>query len=157
MRMRNGVMLVVAALTLLCACVPVSAQSAHGLEVSDARWKYLTAREESNFPQSRSSIGPSMNFSTATVATHHVSALFRNAGAKTVKAVTWEYVFFKDSARTRVLRSYKFRSGKTLRPGESARLQAWSLRPRASEHEAVRVTRVEYEDGTSWRSPKAEN
>ena len=157
MRMRNGMMLVAAALTLLCVCAPASAQSPHGLEVSDARWKYLTAREESNFPQSRSSIGPSMNFSTATVATHHVSALFRNAGAKTVKSLTWEYVFFKDATRTRMLRNYKFRSGKKLRPGESARLEAWSLKPRASEYEAVRVVRVEYEDGTSWRSPKAEN
>lgn len=157
MRMRNVLTLFAAALALLCAQARVSAQGPHGLEVSEARWKYLTAGEESNFPRSRSSVGPSMNFSTATVATHSVSALFRNVGAKAVKSVTWEYVFFEDAARTRVLRHYKFRSGKRLGPGESARLEAWSLRPRASEYGAVRVTRVVYEDGSSWRSPKVKN
>lgn len=157
MRVRKGLTLVAAALTLLCAWAEASAQGPHGLEVSDARWRYLTAREESNFPRSQSSIGPSMNFSTASVATHAVSALFRNAGAKAVKSLTWEYVFFKDAARTRVLRGDKFRSGKSLRPGESARLETWSFKPRASEYEAVRVVRVEYEDGTFWRSPKVKN
>ena len=124
------------------------------LEISDPQWVYLSVRESSNFPNPAPSGAPDGLMSSTTAATHSVSALFRNNGSKTVKSVTWEYVFFKDEQRTRVEKRHTFRGKQEIRPGESVRLKNFSYRPRATEYAAVRVVRVDYTDGTSWRVGK---
>ena len=155
MKFKLSLVLVVAAFALLCAQPSASAQdgaTAPAVEISDPQWIYLSVRESSNFPSTAPSSDPDGLMSSTSAATHAVSALFRNTGTKTVKSVTWEYVFFKDEQRTRVEKRHTFRGKQEIRPGESVRLKNFSYRPRATEYAAVRVVRVDYADGTSWRA-----
>ena len=148
-------LVVLAAFVLLSAASPAARAQEDGttppLEISDPQWTYLSVRESSNFPSTAPSGDPDGLMSSTSAATHAVSALFRNTGTKTVKSVTWEYVFFKDEQRTRVEKRHTFRGKQEIRPGESVRLKNFSYRPRATEYAAVRVVRVDYADGTSWR------
>ncbi|HLL70629.1 MAG TPA: hypothetical protein VK363_04300 [Pyrinomonadaceae bacterium] len=147
---------VLAAFVLLCVSSSARAQDGAQppLEVSDPQWIYLSVRESSNFPSTAPSGDPDGLMSSTSAATHAVSALFRNTGTKTVKSVTWEYVFFKDEQRTRVEKRHTFRGKQEIRPGEAARLKNVSYRPRATEYASARVVRVDYTDGTTWRADK---
>lgn len=150
-------LVVLAAFVLLCVSPPARAQEESAppqLEVSDPQWIYLSVRESSNFPSTAPSGDADGLMSSTSAATHAVSALFRNTGSKTVKSVTWEFLFFKDEQRTRVEKRHTFRGKQEIRPGESARLKNVSYRPRATEYAAVRVVRVDYTDGTTWRADK---
>jgi hypothetical protein len=90
--------------------------------------------------------------------TDEVSALFRNTGRKTIRSVTWKYIFYKDKQRTDVLATYTFSSGKRIEPGASARLKesvsALSGPRRWTDYHGVIVSRIQYADGTVWRSAK---
>lgn len=145
---------VLAAFVLLCLSPYARAQESTQppLEISDPQWIYLSVRESSNFPSTAPSGDADGLMSSTTAATHAVSALFRNTGSKTVKSITWEYVFFKDEQRTRVEKRHTFRGKQEIRPGESARLKNFSYKPRSTEYGAVRALRVDYADGTSWRA-----
>lgn len=141
---------------VLFASVPARAQSSHGLEVSEPKWRYLSVRESADYRPSFSSDRSSAGMSTLAVGTHEVSALFENRGAKTVKSVVWEYVFFKDTTQTAVKRKHTFRDSKRINPGEAVRPKHLLVTPRAtgSVYDVVRIVRVEYEDGTVWRASK---
>ena len=149
-------LIVLAAFALLCVSPSARAQDGAQppLEVSDPQWMYLSVRESSNFPSTAPSGDADGLMSSTSAAMHAVSALFRNTGSKTVKSVTWEYVFFKDEQRTRVEKRHTFRGKQEIRPGESARLKNVSYRPRATEYASARVVRVDYTDGTTWRADK---
>ncbi|MFL6274579.1 MAG: hypothetical protein ACJ74G_05145 [Blastocatellia bacterium] len=77
-----------------------------------------------------------------------------NLGHKTIRTVTWEYVFFRDSANLRVLKKYKFRNKKQIAAGERAVLKSgWAYGPAPSGYQAVHVLRIEYTDGSRWQAP----
>ncbi|HJR07760.1 MAG TPA: hypothetical protein VJ842_10905 [Pyrinomonadaceae bacterium] len=150
---------VLAAFVLLSASPAAHAQESvtttpPPLEISDPQWLYLSVRESSNFPNTAPSGDADGLMTSTTAATHAVSALFHNTGTKTVKSVTWEYVFFKDEQRTRVEKRHTFRGKQEIRPGAAVRLKNFSYRPRPTEYSAARVLRVDYADGTSWRADK---
>lgn len=156
MKTSTGVIVLASFAVLLFAGVTASAQSAHGLEVSEPQWRYLSGRESGDYKPSFASDRVDASTAALSTGTHEVSALFRNTGAKTVKSVVWEYVFFKDTAQTEVKRKHTFRDRKRISPGESLRSKRWLVTPR--EHglvyDAARVVRVEYEDGTVWQAAK---
>ena len=82
-------------------------------------------------------------------------ALVRNGSEKTVKAVTWDFVFYEDVKRERETRRFQFRTKETLKPGEMKFLTTSVDESAPTSYSAVVIERVEYEDGTTWQRASA--
>ncbi|HVQ37632.1 MAG TPA: hypothetical protein VMS31_08865 [Pyrinomonadaceae bacterium] len=90
----------------------------------------------------------------------------RNTGAKTIRLVDWDYVFF-DSASQTVSGRLEFTSEEKVGPGKNKELIAMSRKPPAptvSVYELIKneregldgevvLVRIEYTDGTVWQRP----
>lgn len=93
-------------------------------------------------------------------------ATLRNDGAKAVREIDWDYVFFDAETRQELGRR-QFTSAAKLAPGKSKEFsftvptpptqkisaQALDRREREGLNEQVVVVRVRYEDGTEWQRP----
>jgi hypothetical protein len=91
-------------------------------------------------------------------------AKVRNAGARAVEVVFWEYQFTETANPTNVVRR-QFLCGMQIKPGKEKELQAFSPagpsdvigveslanRPGELFAEKVTINRVEYADGTIWQ------
>lgn len=87
----------------------------------------------------------------------------KNAGAKTIKAIDWDYLFF-DAEGREVIGVHQFTSAERIRPGQRKPLSVLMLEPpaqvvsagKAADKELrsvkgqVILRRIEYEDGTTW-------
>jgi hypothetical protein len=147
-KMRIGFVLMTVALVALLAPVVAVAQDQPDVEVSNLQWQHdvnKNYRVRGNFSRSPA---PSPDFM------QEVSADFRNAGTRTVKFVTWEYVVYADSDTTKEFRTYKFRSKAPLRPGESMRLSKQGVGIQYGRRVEARIVRVDYADGSVWRRAK---
>ena len=96
---------------------------------------------------------------------YRYKVLVKNAGAKTVKLIDWDYVFLDPNTRQEVARR-QFTSEEKVRPGKDRELEVFILSPpfltvnagasRTGEApfvEQVILMRVEYSDGTIWQRP----
>ena len=151
MKVRIGCVIVFMACVSLLYVAPVSvvAQTRPDIEVSDLQWTHDVNRKFRLKRPYKHYSAPAPDF------VQEVSAVFRNAGTKPVKSVSWEYVVYEDSNPSKVVRVYKFRSKVMLRPGESARLSKQGLSIQHRRQVEARVARVEYADGTVWQRAKA--
>lgn len=91
---------------------------------------------------------------------------FNNGGAKAIQALEWEYVFLDPATQAEAGR-HSYSHKVKLRPGKTTELFGVSDSPPTRVVDAskpdkpepgryaerVRVTRIEYEDGTFWRRP----
>ena len=79
----------------------------------------------------------------------------RNTGIKTIKAVTWEYIFYSDPQMSQVLKTYRIYSKKQIRAGQTKVLQGKNEAPVNSQiqYTKVRPVKIEYADGTVWETP----
>jgi hypothetical protein len=91
-------------------------------------------------------------------------ATLKNGGAKSIKELDWDYVFF-DAATQQELGRRQFTSTAKIAPGKSKEfsftvpapptrkisVQALDRRERDGLSEQVVVVRILYEDGTEWR------
>ncbi len=150
----NVVLLMVAAAVLLAVPYTAAAQDAPGLGVSDAQFTY-DVNANVGVEGAYTGKSPAPVTTAADSPVQRVSALFSNQGAKAIRSVTWEYVAFEDAGLTKVRRVYSVRSKKSIRPGESVRLWKDGYRLDNSPYRKARVTRVEFEDGTTWQSTRA--
>ena len=89
----------------------------------------------------------------------------KNAGAKTIKAVDWDYLFF-DAPGGQVIGVHQFTSAERILPGKRKQLSMLMLEPpaqvvsagKAADKELQSIKgqvihrRNEYEDGTTWKS-----
>jgi hypothetical protein len=82
--------------------------------------------------------------------TRETYALVRNTGAKTVKFVTWEYVFYADAKHERELRRFRFRTKQKLAPGEMKFLTTGVDEEAPSSFGSVFIQAIEFEDGTIY-------
>lgn len=89
--------------------------------------------------------------------TRYESSLqLKNAGAKAIRAVEWEHVFYADMGRTNELRRFKLRRETKVGPGEQKFVsQSVPYEARANltnkPRQAAVLTRVEYADGSVWQ------
>jgi len=88
----------------------------------------------------------------------------RNGGAKTIKAVDWDYIFFEPGTEVEIGR-HQFGSEEKIRPGKSGELERMILAPPTQTVSAealskgkgplfdgrVVLMRIEYSDGTVWQ------
>lgn len=151
MNRRTANVLVVAFIVLLAVPLPLVAQSAPGLEVSNFQSRYVPAWG------TRNGMSDPVSDVNYTPARFELSAVFRNTGAKVITSVSWECLFFSDAQQTEVMLKHKFRDAKRIAPGEEARLKRVSQRGAATAYKTVRITRVVYADGAVWQATKAGN
>ncbi|HYJ88813.1 MAG TPA: hypothetical protein VEW46_22305 [Pyrinomonadaceae bacterium] len=92
------------------------------------------------------------------------SVQVRNNGAKVIKAIDWDYVFFDLNNQSELGRR-QFRTEEKIAPGKSKELKSFIRTPptqtvsihsldkneRANLGEAVVIVRVEYLDGSVWQ------
>ena len=161
MNKQTRTILLVAGAILLVAPISILAQGLPHLEVSDPQVRYdVNSRFNLHTAGSTTSQRSPL---TITQPIGEVSALFYNTGTKTIKSVTWEYLFFKDSTETKLLKIHTSRAKTVLPPGDSIRLrkEGYNLEPRlpirkmnTAPYKKARVIRIEYEDGTIWHGGK---
>lgn len=77
-------------------------------------------------------------------------ALVRNTGTRTVKSVTWSYVFYEDAARTKELGRAQFATKEKIGPGEMKFLTEQVAKAAPTAYGDVVIDRVEYADGAVW-------
>ena len=91
---------------------------------------------------------------------------FRNDGAKTIKAIDWDYVFFdgethNELGRHQFTSERKILSGKNVEitfmigtpPTRTISVNALNKKERVGLGESVEIVGIEYADGSSWRRP----
>lgn len=89
----------------------------------------------------------------------HLTIEVGNTGTKTIAAIEWEYYAANDAAADSVRRNVSFRSEDLkLTPDKRSKLTRrvhhYSDKFVTSFNlDTVRITRVEYEDGSSWQRP----
>jgi hypothetical protein len=101
-----------------------------------------------------------------TVKGYLYEARVRNTGTKKIKALDWEYVF-ADAFDGSVVARHRFHSPVRMAPGKEAKLSEFAVaaptkvvnakaieqNPDAPYAEQVRITRIEYADGSVWIRP----
>lgn len=150
---------VVCAAWVVLACASAQAQDAPGVNVSDPRWVYL---QDGYFSRNThfSAGGSSGGYAASNPPLYEVSTLLRNVGEKSIKSVTWEYVFYGKGQPSEVVYSHRFKSGKRIEPGQSVRLKEYlpaasgNGPKRFTDSYAVRISRLKYTDGTVWEAAK---
>jgi hypothetical protein len=151
MKTGNRYKLTAASLILLIVPFTAMAQAPPALEVSDPQFAYdVSAKLEVRGGYTGKNPAPATTVTDSPV--QRVSALFRNRGAKAIRSVAWEYVVFEDAEQTKVRHVYRILSKRMLHPGGSARLWKEGYHLDDSPYREARVTRIEYADGTTWRS-----
>ena len=78
-----------------------------------------------------------------------VSVVVKNVGKKTVRTVEWEYLLFEKGGPEPIKR-YRVCTKKLILPNEQAELTK-EVTPKGQEQQ-VRLSRIEYSDGSVWRS-----
>ena len=77
--------------------------------------------------------------------------LVKNVGAKTIKAISWDYVFFKDAAREHELKRHKYNSKKKIAPGETKFVSEYVDQRAASKYQTVLINKINFADGSFWQ------
>ncbi|HYE12892.1 MAG TPA: hypothetical protein VD968_00435 [Pyrinomonadaceae bacterium] len=150
-----------ALLTTIALCALAAAQSgaaAGGVEVVGFDWKYDGYLPVETVRNSKSATSTRVRRGTDYVFKYRAQATVKNAGAKAVKAVEWDFVF-SEAEGGRELKRYKLRSKQQVRPGATALLSEdvfikpeESTRHISDGRRSVSVTRVEFSDGSEWRA-----
>ena len=98
---------------------------------------------------------------------YRYTMVVKNAGAKVIKQIDWDYVFLDAQTGAEVAR-HRFTSEEKVRPGKDKELEVLILAPPvrtvsardakggaqpATHSERVVIMRVEYADGSAWQSP----
>jgi hypothetical protein len=154
--------LMLCALAALAAAQGGGAGGAPGLEVTGSEWKYEgyapfeVVRSGKTAESVRTARGTDYVFKYASRLT------VKNSGARAFRLVEWGHVFF-DPETGKELRRYRLQSKERVAPGAALTLsKAVFIKPGESTRhlnagrQRVEVTRVEYDDGTSWRAAEPE-
>lgn len=149
-------------LCALAALAPAQAGGekggAPGVEVVGFEWKYDGYAPVEVVQSGKSSVTLSVKRTTGYVFKYAARLTVKNSGAKAVRAVEWEHVFF-DPEDGKELKRYRLQSKQQVAPGATLSLSKEVLigpdentRHLTAGKQRVRLTRVEFADGTVWRS-----
>lgn len=162
-----------AALTsLLLVALVVASLSAQALDdkaaapdvsVLNFDWKYAghvraeTVKGNESISSTDTSTALKMSRKTIYVFKYTAKATLKNTGARTIKAVSWDYIF-TDAKEQKELKRYRLQSKQQILPGETQLLtRDVGLDPKDSARhiaigkQSIEITRIEYTDGTVWR------
>lgn len=126
-------------------------------------WKYAgyeraeTVKGNESISNTDSSTSVKMARKTIYVFKYTAKATLRNGGAKTIKAIFWDYVF-TDAREQKELKRYKLQSKQQILPGETVLLvRDVVLDPKdearhlTTGKQSVEITKIEYTDGSIWK------
>jgi hypothetical protein len=153
------------AMILLCALATLAAaqeaddrRMAQGVEVVGFAWKYDGYAPVEVVQSGRSGSTLSMKRGTNYVFKYTARLTVRNSGAKAVKSVEWDHVFFNPDGG-KELKRYHLQSKQQVAPGSTQALSKEVLigpdentRHITAGRQRIRLTRVEFADGTVWRA-----
>ena len=161
-----------AALTWLLLAGLVIVSGAQTLDGNDAApdvsilsfgWKYAgyqraeTVKGNESISSSDTSTAVKMSRKTIYVFKYTARAALKNTGAKTIKTVSWDYIF-TDAKDQKELKRYRLQSKQQVLPGETQTLtRDVELDPKENTRhitigkQSVEITRIEYTDGSNWR------
>jgi hypothetical protein len=127
-------------------------------------WKYAgygradTVKGNESISSTDTSTAIKMSRKTIYVFKYTAKATLKNTGAKTIKAVSWDYIF-TDAKERKELKRYKLQSKQQLLPGETQLLtRDVELDPKDNTRyittgkQSIEITRIEYTDGSVWKS-----
>ncbi|MEP6912582.1 MAG: hypothetical protein ABI923_07495 [bacterium] len=77
--------------------------------------------------------------------------LVRNVGARTIKTIYWDYVFFSDAAMEHELKRHKYHTKKKIAPGQVKFVSEYVDRRAASKFQTVFINKIEFADGSMWQ------
>ena len=152
MRLRNGMaFLATISLSLIISVTAVAQQSAN-LEVSNPQFVDDVNRKLNVYNTNGSTASKLAPIVMGVY--QEAAALFRNTGSKPIKGVVWEFISYKDAARTKVQSIVTSRSKSVISPGESVRLSKVGRLLNHTQFNEAKVVSIEYEDGTIWKGTK---
>lgn len=161
-----------ALISLLLAGLMIVSTSAQKIDDSAAApdvsvlsfdWKYAgyvrseTVKGNESISSTDTSTAVKLSRKTIYVFKYTGRATLKNAGAKTIKIVSWDYVF-TDAKEQKELKRYKLQSKQQILPGETQLLSRdVELDPKDNTRhmtgkQSVEITRIEYTDGSVWKS-----
>jgi hypothetical protein len=142
---------------------PADERPAPDVSVISIDWKYSgydrseTVKEKGSKNTTESSIGYRIARRPLYVFKYTAKATLRNAGLKTIKSLSWDYVFV-DGKDQKELKRHKLQSKVQILPGETQTLaKEVGLDPKESTvyintgKQQVEIVRIEYTDGSVWR------
>jgi hypothetical protein len=126
-------------------------------------WKYAgyvraeTVKGNESISSTDTSTAVKMSRKTIYVFKYTAKATLKNTGAKTIKTISWDYIF-TDAKERKELKRYKLQSKQQLLPGETQLLtRDVELDPKDNTRyittgkQSIEITRIEYTDGSVWR------
>lgn len=127
-------------------------------------WKYAgymrmeTVKGNESISSTDTSTSVKMSRKTIYVFKYTARATLKNTGTKTIKTVSWDYIF-TDAKEPKELKRYKLQSRQQVLPGEAQTLMRdVALDPEDNtQHittgkQSIEITRIEYTDGSVWRN-----
>jgi hypothetical protein len=131
---------------------------APGVDVTAFEWKYEGYAPVEIVDSGKTVLTMSVKRNTRYVFKYTAKLTVKNSGAKAVKAVEWDHVFVGREGGAE-LKRYRLQAKQQIAPGASQTLsKEVFIRPEESTRhigegrQRVRVTRVEFADGTVWRA-----
>ena len=137
--------------------------SAPDVSILSFDWKYAgyeraeTVKGNETISSTDTSTAVKMSRKTIYVFKYTAKATLKNTGAKTIKAVSWDYIF-ADAKEQKELRRYKLQSKQQVLPGETQTLiRDVGIDPKdntrhiSTGKQSIEITKIEYTDGSVWR------
>jgi hypothetical protein len=137
--------------------------AAPDLSIISFDWKYAgyqrmeTLKENESGPTSDGSTSYKVSRRTVYVFKYTAKATLKNTGSKTIKAVSWDYVF-TDTKEQKELKRYSLQSKQQILPNETQTLMRdVGLDPKENTRhistgkQGIDITKIEYTDGSVWR------
>ncbi len=152
---------------LIIASLPAQAlddtAAAPDVSVLGFDWKYAgyvraeTVKGNESISSTDTATALKMSRKTIYVFKYTAKATLKNTGAKTIKTVSWDYIF-TDAKEQKELKRYRLQSKQQIPPGEMQLLSRdVELDPKDNTRhittgkQSVEITRIEYTDGSVWR------
>lgn len=143
--------------------LPEKDATAPDLSIISFDWKYAgyqrmeTLKENESGPTTDGSTSYKVSRKTTYVFKYTAKATLKNTGSKTIKNVSWDYVF-TDARDGKELKRYSFQSKQQMLPGDTQTLlRDIGLDPKENTRhisigkQGVEIIKIEYTDGSVWR------
>lgn len=133
-------------------------EGAPGLDVTGFDWRYEGYMPVEMVDSGRTGMTTSVKRNTRYVFKYVSKLTLKNSGAKAVKSVEWEHLFVEREGG-KELKRYRFQAKQRISAGSSQTVskEVYVKPDESTRHitdgvQKVRVTRVEFADGTVWRA-----
>jgi len=159
------------AILLLCALTFAAAARANdedvragapGLDVTGFDWRYEGYMPVEIVDSGRTGMTTSVKRSTRYVFKYVSKLTVKNSGAKAVKSVEWEHLFVEREGG-KELKRYRLQAKQQIAAGSSQTVskEVYVKPDESTRHikegaQKIRLTRVEFADGTVWRAEEKE-